>query len=572
MLRLKCVLIFILFPSVLFTQTATAYFNNSTQPETLLYVWKYNYGDSLNWKQYNYKDDHWRVISWDSIPSVKGGMHWMRTKLFLVNEKEIPIFMRITISKMPYQVYVDGQLIHANGKVGNNKYDEVKGVISSACFLPTSLAKTGEHIIAIRLSNFNGPFSVTDIRIRVDSRIYEEVYRPEYYYRILIGLAVSFSVIILGFGLFYSGGRFKHYLYMSFMLIPYFILRLYEFMIMTMNLSMDFYYYYEEAYYPIFFSCQYFVLLFLVLNFNFQHKLKVLVFGLGIVIVSLLLGVSSYNFMAIFGIYMICLLTIFAIKQRKTGSILAATGILIYYIPRILNKGLLSYALFRDISYILWLFIIIILVSRQVHEQHEIQRSIELKAQRLETDLLKKSIQPHFLINTLASIKSLIKRKPVEAALLIQSLADEFRIIGKISAEKEIPILQEIELCRYHLKIMERRWDAKYELILDNICEKENIPPLIFHTLIENGFTHAFKPKESGKFWLNCHKENGFINFRLQNDGSLLRKIDSNKVDLVERMGYNYVKTRLEERYPNKWEMKYGMIDNKWEVLIQIKT
>jgi LytS/YehU family sensor histidine kinase len=187
----------------------------------------------------------------------------------------------------------------------------------------------------------------------------------------------------------------------------------------------------------------------------------------------------------------------------------------------------------------------------------------------LETDLLRKSIQPHFIINTLASIRSLIKRKPDDAEKLINALAAEYRLINKISSEKEIPISQEIELCESHLELMGYRLEAKYEFIKEKIDYSRKVPPLLFHTLIENGLTHAFIPKEDGKFWLTFHKANNFLEYKLFNNGSLLKE-DLNQNEIEEGTGIKYIKTRLEERYPNKWQMNYGMKNNLWEVVIKI--
>jgi LytS/YehU family sensor histidine kinase len=118
---------------------------------------------------------------------------------------------------------------------------------------------------------------------------------------------------------------------------------------------------------------------------------------------------------------------------------------------------------------------------------------------------------------------------------------------------------------------MEHRWDARYELITENICEGEKIPPLIFHTLIENGFTHAFKPKEDGKFWLNCDDGSNKLIFTLKNDGSLIQDFSTDKdFNIDEGMGIKYIKSRLEERYPGKWALDFGVHNSLWQVKIII--
>ena len=57
-------------------------------------------------------------------------------------------------------------------------------------------------------------------------------------------------------------------------------------------------------------------------------------------------------------------------------------------------------------------------------------QAAQLAAARLELELLKKNIQPHFLLNTLATIMETIEEGPKTAAALVESLAGEFRILA----------------------------------------------------------------------------------------------------------------------------------------------
>ena len=175
-------------------------------------------------------------------------------------------------------------------------------------------------------------------------------------------------------------------------------------------------------------------------------------------------------------------------------------------------------------------------------------------------------------MNTLQSIKSLIALDKNKAEGLIESLADEFRIINRIHSKSTIQLREEIDLCKHHLKLMGYRRDAQYKLEIINKCENVLIPPMIIHTLVENGLTHAFLPKEMGLFKLECSKKNGSVYIKLKNNGSKLREFSALPSDKIEEgSGLKYVKTRLEENYSGRWSLKYGMNDIFWEVIIEIK-
>jgi LytS/YehU family sensor histidine kinase len=269
------------------------------------------------------------------------------------------------------------------------------------------------------------------------------------------------------------------------------------------------------------------------------------------------------------GSFLIVIL-IFAWMAERPGSGLALFGLSIYLLPRVLillNHSVDS--LYLDVSYLTWILILLFMTSGQVREQEKTRRGLELRAQRLEIELLKRTIQPHFLLNTLSSVKSLLVRRPDEADELIQALASELRMIGAISSRRLISLRQELELCRYHLKIMSCRRSARYFLHTEHLPEEVKVPPLLFHSLIENGITHSFKPTEQGTFWLSSEEDNTKIRYILKNDGSLLQKLSPD--DLWEEgIGIKYVKSRLEENYPGKWQLEYGLRDSKWETVITI--
>jgi LytS/YehU family sensor histidine kinase len=115
------------------------------------------------------------------------------------------------------------------------------------------------------------------------------------------------------------------------------------------------------------------------------------------------------------------------------------------------------------------------------------------------------------------------------------------------------------------------RRDATYELQTDNIPNDVKIPPLIFHTLIENGVTHSLKPKECGIFRIKYNKGNNLKEFIIQNNGSNLEKLKGQlSIFLEEGLGYKYIRSRLEEKYSNQWGLTYGINGAICETKIKI--
>ena len=271
-------------------------------------------------------------------------------------------------------------------------------------------------------------------------------------------------------------------------------------------------------------------------------------------------------------------IVVWSIGRRRPGAASAAVGILFLLAAEAVRHAPIPNVVYWNAAgLILFIFSIAISMSRQLRSANEEKAEAELRSARLEADLLKRSIQPHFLMNTLLSVLSWIRKDPATAALLIQELANEFRAINEVSGRRRIPLAEEIALCRRHLSLMGYRNDASYELIAESAPIDLEVPPLLLHTLIENGLTHAFATGESGRFVLDCESEGDQVVLRLRNGGSRLPKLEAilesdSKDKMEEGMGLQYVRARLEEAFTRRWSLEYGVVGAEWITTIQLPS
>jgi len=209
--------------------------------------------------------------------------------------------------------------------------------------------------------------------------------------------------------------------------------------------------------------------------------------------------------------------------------------------------------------------------SRRAHllvvENEKRLQEVELKSTRLEIELLKKNIEPHFMLNSINATVVWLEEDPSTAAVLMRALADELRILLSVSGEKVIPLCQEIELCQSHLKVMGLRHDRSFEFIREGLDGTETIPPLIFHTLIENGITHGMKGKREGMFRLEKEiLQSGETRYVFTDNGTPDPSGGKGKTGL----GFRFIRTRLEEVYPGRWQLAAGPTEKGWRVAITI--
>jgi LytS/YehU family sensor histidine kinase len=111
---------------------------------------------------------------------------------------------------------------------------------------------------------------------------------------------------------------------------------------------------------------------------------------------------------------------------------------------------------------------------------------------------------------------------------------------------------------------MNYRKRGQFNFITEGINEEDKIPPMIIHTLIENGMTHGYENKNTGYFKLIRKEFPGGIQYSLFNDSHLVNS------EFKEGTGYKYIRARLEESYMDKWKLDYKPVENGWEVIFEI--
>lgn len=207
----------------------------------------------------------------------------------------------------------------------------------------------------------------------------------------------------------------------------------------------------------------------------------------------------------------------------------------------------------------------------QLREERRQAQAAQLAAARLELELLKKNIQPHFLLNTLATVLETIEQEPRVAAALVEALAGEFRILTRVAGEKLIPLGEELELCRAHLRVMSLRKEAVCALQAEGLDEAAPVPPALFHTLIENGLTHL-APRE-GKYEFELRREVGAGETRYVLFARGVRERDAAPAAAGrEGTGLRYIKARLEESFTGRWALEGGPADDGWRTDIILRA
>lgn len=463
-----------------------------------------------------------------------------------------------------YEIYWDGTKIAQNGIIGINEAVEKAGVYNFYLALPHDLIKRGEHTLFLRISNHNNYSSwkwfYGDIIIGKYDSLLKRIFHL--YYRAFFITGILFIPFL--FNLFLYISRKRKIEHLLFSLICFIVILDSTTFLAPIIIDMPTTFVYLEylAYQLITVLFTSLFPAFFIYLFSFPKKIIAVILVIDLIIYIFFTNLGNvFNIMTLTVLIISSMITMWALYKRLEESIIIFIGLIAAWAAYFFNIAFAGLATTMVIS-------TSFSIARQFARKETAEKEAQLKSTNLENELLKKNINPHFILNTLTSVIVWLRKDPNSAIKLIEALAEEFRMINQISTLKQIPIKQEIDLCKTHLKIMSYRRGADYKMETLNIDEQDTVPPMIFHTLVENGLTHGYEKKAAGTFKLQMEKDTDCVKYFLTNDG----EFNSEDTKGSTGFGAKYIKGRLEESFPNRWKFTSTKSDAGWESIIEIRN
>jgi two-component sensor histidine kinase len=120
---------------------------------------------------------------------------------------------------------------------------------------------------------------------------------------------------------------------------------------------------------------------------------------------------------------------------------------------------------------------------------------VRLQKENLDTQLilLRNQISPHFFMNTLNNIHSLVDINSEEAKEAIIKLSKMMRYLLYETENEKTSLKKEVEFLESYINLMRLRFSQKVRINLNlpTIIPDKTIPPFLFTSLIENAFKHG---------------------------------------------------------------------------------
>ncbi len=548
-------------------------------------------GDDMAWAQPDWDDREWRDITDLGVPQ-RTGVFWIRYRVRTTDQATIEkrsggkstrvpakfpagVFNKVNAA---FDMFWDGKLLARSGVPADRRSEESPGKVDTVFSVPDEWRGSGEHVVAMRMSthfsDFPGEWTDFNAGFGEQQEMITQFHRAAF--QPTLNSGAMFMVAAMGFVLWLLADRRPA-------LLLFVGLCLCAALIQWLSVWRYFYTYTYDWHYPIRLAAVYLttgfgacLLMFVAVFFAVPHRWWLLAGYVALAAAILWLPRNVYfqpmnqkaglEATAAFAVTLAC--AAWAIWRRQRSARLVAAGLLLSVVLVRQRLGNFVEGSFLPATMPAMLGLLSAVALRVRDERRKAEQA-QLTAARLEVELLKKNLQPHFLMNTLTALTEVIEQNPGAAAALINDLAMELRTLSRMSGDKRVTLGEEIELCRVHLRLMSVRTGVAWSLAADEVDENAVVPPAIFLTLIENAFVHQRVTGREAAFRLKMEMRDDATRYTFVSPGEVK---PAETVRVSGGTGLRYVRARLEESFPGRWTFAHHAVPGGWETVISVRA
>lgn len=188
----------------------------------------------------------------------------------------------------------------------------------------------------------------------------------------------------------------------------------------------------------------------------------------------------------------------------------------------------------------------------------------QLSQAALASDLkaLQAQIEPHFLYNTLANTRYLVRQEPERAMEMLDHLIAYLRSALPDLRSPMSTLGRECELAGHYLELMAIRYGERLNVHIvcaDNVRELA-LPPLMLMPLVENAVQHGVEPHAGAvTVSVSAQRAHGFVHVTVRDNGAGV-----GAAVLGSGVGLRNVRQRLEALYGSAASLRLRVGEDGW--------
>jgi hypothetical protein len=183
-----------------------------------------------------------------------------------------------------------------------------------------------------------------------------------------------------------------------------------------------------------------------------------------------------------------------------------------------------------DMAFGAWMaFYSTVQVHRQREEFERVARDAQLRA-------LRAQLNPHFLFNSLNSVRSLITENPQRAASMVTGLSEILRYSLTSDRKDTVSLAEELGVIDEYVSVERVRYEdrLRVEQSVDPRALDTQVPPMILQTLVENAVKHGISMLPGGGVVrLDARVRDGRLEVVVTNTGKFKPAVDNGGFGLL---------------------------------------
>lgn len=197
------------------------------------------------------------------------------------------------------------------------------------------------------------------------------------------------------------------------------------------------------------------------------------------------------------------------------------------------------------------------------------RKDIEKEHLKTNLALLRHQVSPHFLMNTLNNIHSLIEMDSEKAQDAVERLSILMRYLLYDSAQTTIELKKEIDFIKSFVNLMQLRYsdNVKVTIVIPHNIPEVKIPPMLFISLLENAFKHGVSYPDDSFIYFEIEFQNKYLICNIKNSKP---KVVANSQGEYSGIGIENIKESLRLLYEDNFQFNFFNKENDFEVNLKI--
>lgn len=231
--------------------------------------------------------------------------------------------------------------------------------------------------------------------------------------------------------------------------------------------------------------------------------------------------------------------------------------------------------IFHSLIFMVWsIFYFGIHISIDLFIVRQRAEEERLKAKNAELQMLRYQLNPHFLFNSLSSLRYLISDNPKKAEEMVSKISQFLKFILTGNQSLKIPVNQDIQALKNYIEIEKFRYGSRLEVEFDIDPKAENflIPVFLIHPVIENAIKYGMDTSQMPlRLHISIAGGENCITIKIRNSGTWVSKAKLMRPE-GSGTGLKNVQNRLDHHFPNAYEFLIDKNDHDVCVTIVINS